>query len=219
MARYAAGVRFLRRSDRSPSTVSSDASDATAAQGLTDPGRTTGKGRPTPKRREAEARKRGPVAPPPRTQREASRLAKANRPTKEQRRAEATERRERMAAGDQRYLLPRDRGPVRAYVRDLVDSRPHLSGLFMPLALIVVASLVLPFPDAQRLLSLFCTVALATMVVEGIVLGIQVTRKARAKFPQEKVNALGLGWYAFTRASQLRRLRVPKPRVKRGATV
>jgi hypothetical protein len=124
-----------------------------------------------------------------------------------------------MAAGDQRYLLPRDRGPVRAYVRDLVDSRPHLSGLFMPLALIVVASLVLPFPDAQRLLSLFCTVALATMVVEGIVLGIQVSRKARAKFPQEKVNALGLGWYAFTRASQLRRLRVPKPRVKRGATV
>jgi hypothetical protein len=219
MARYAAGVRFLRRSDRSPSTVSSDASDATAAQGLTDPGRTTGKGRPTPKRREAEARKRGPVAPPPRTQREAARLAKANRPTKEQRRAEATERRERMAAGDQRYLLPRDRGPVRAYVRDLVDSRPHLSGLFMPLALIVVASLVLPFPDAQRLLSLFCTVALATMVVEGIVLGIQVSRKARAKFPQEKVNALGLGWYAFTPASQLRRLRVPKPRVKRGATV
>lgn len=218
MARYAAGVRFLRRSDPSPSTVSSDASDTTAAS-LTEPGRTAGKGRPTPKRREAEARKRGPVAPPPRTQREASRLAKANRPSKDQRRAEATERRERMAAGDQRYLLPRDRGPVRAYVRDLVDSRPHLSGLFMPLALIVVASLVLPFPDAQRLLSLFCTVALATMLVEGIVLGAQVSRKARAKFPEEKVNGLGLGWYAFTRASQLRRLRVPKPRVKRGATV
>jgi hypothetical protein len=211
-------VRFLRRST---STVSSDApeSDTTAAQSPTDSGRTAGKGRPTPKRREAEARKRGPVAPPPRTQREASRLAKANRPTKEQRRTDAAERRERMAAGDQRYLLPRDRGPVRAYVRDLVDSRPHLSGLFMPLAIIVVASLVLPFPDAQRLLSLFCTVALVTMLVEGIVLGAQVTRKARAKYPDEKINGLGTGWYAFTRASQLRRLRIPKPRVKRGATV
>jgi hypothetical protein len=211
-------VRFLRRST---STVSSDApaSDTTAAQSPTDSGRTAGKGRPTPKRREAEARKRGPVAPPPRTQREAARLAKANRPTKEQRRTDAAERRERMAAGDQRYLLPRDRGPVKAYVRDLVDSRPHLSGLFMPLAIIVVASLVLPFPDAQRLLSLFCTVALVTMLVEGIVLGAQVTRKARAKYPDEKINGLGLGWYAFTRASQLRRLRIPKPRVKRGATV
>jgi hypothetical protein len=210
-------VRFLRRSDSSASTDSAPA--AAPAQSPTEPARTAGKGRPTPKRREAEGRKRGPVAPPPRTQREASRLAKANRPSKDQRRAEAVVRRERMAAGDQRYVLPRDRGPVRAYARDLVDSRLHLSGLFMPLAIIVVASLVLPFPNAQRLLSLFCTVALLTMLVEGVVLGMQVTRKARAKFPDEKINGLGLGWYAFTRASQLRRLRIPKPRVQRGATV
>jgi hypothetical protein len=104
-------------------------------------------------------------------------------------------------------------------VRDLVDSRPHLSGLFMPLAIIVIASLVLPIPRAQQLLSLFCTVALVTMLVEGVVLGIQVARRARAKFPDEQINGLGLGWYAFTRASQLRRLRIPKPRVQRGATV
>lgn len=213
-------MRFLRRSDNAATTDSSDSPAAgAAAQAPTDPGRTAGKGRPTPKRRDAEARPRGPVAPPPRTQREASKLAKANRPTKEQRRADAVERRERMAAGDQRYLLPRDRGPVRAYVRDLVDSRAHLSGLFMPLAIIVVASLLLPFPQAQQMLSLFCTVALVTMLVEGIALGVQVTRKVRTKFPDEQANALGLGWYAFTRASQLRRLRVPKPRVKRGATV
>ena len=221
MARYAAGVRFLRRSG---SSVNSDKTDSPAAevdqaQAPTESGRTAGKGRPTPKRREAETRKRGPVPPPPRTQREASRLAKANRPNEEERRAEAVQRRERMAAGDQRYLLPRDRGPVRAYVRDLVDSRWHLSGLFMPLAIIVIASLLLPFPQAQQMLSLFCTVALLTMLVEGIMLGIQVTRKARAKFPEETVSGLGLGWYAFTRASQLRRLRVPKPRVRRGAVV
>ena len=218
-ARYAAGVRFLRRS---ASTVDTDSPDTTATPTqapATDPTRTAGKGRPTPKRREAEAKRRGPVAPPPRTQREASRLAKANRPDREQRRRESIERRERMAAGDQRYLLPRDRGPVRAYVRDLIDSRPHLSGLFMPLAVIVIASLVMPFPDAQRLLSLFCTFALVSMLGEGILIGVQTTRKARAKYPDEKINGLGTGWYAFTRASQLRRLRVPKPRVKRGATV
>jgi Protein of unknown function (DUF3043) len=221
VARYAAGVRFLRRSATPATTAGSGsaAPDDVASPAANETGRPTGKGRPTPKRREAEARKRGPVPPPPRTQREASRLAKANRPSKEQRRAEATLRRERMAAGDQRYLLPRDRGPVRAYVRDLVDSRPHLSGLFMPLAIIVIASLLLPFPRAQQLLSLFCTVALMTMLVEGITLGVQVTRRARARFPDEKINGLGMGWYAFTRASQLRRLRVPKPRVQRGATV
>jgi Protein of unknown function (DUF3043) len=217
-ARYAAGVRFLRRS-ADPATDSADAVATPAQVSPSEPGRTTGKGRPTPKRREAEAKRRGPVAPPPRTQREASRLAKANRPDRDQRRRDAAERRERMAAGDQRYLLPRDRGPVREYVRDLVDSRPHLSGMFMPLAIIVVASLLLPFPNAQRILSLFCTIALLTMLAEGILLGAQTTRKARARFPDEQISALGIGWYAFTRASQLRRLRVPKPRVERGATV
>ncbi len=183
--------------------------------------RVGGKGRATPKRREAETKRRGPAPPPPRTQREASKLAKANRPDKtvrrEQRRADAAERRERMAAGDEKFLMPRDRGPVKAHIRDLVDSRPHLMGLFMPLAIVVVLSLLVPIPEVQSYLSLFSLIALTTMIIEGIFLGMTITRKARVKFPGEKVGGLGTGWYAFTRASQLRRLRIPKPRVARGA--
>jgi hypothetical protein len=208
-------VRFLRRS---PTTVGAESTEVTA-KAPEDPARTVGKGRPTPKRREAEAKRRGPAPPPPRTQREAARLAKANRPDKNQRRRDAAERRERMAAGDQKFLMPRDRGPVKAYIRDVIDSRPHLMGLFMPLALIVVASLVLPAPAIQQYLSLFCLAALVTMIVEGIILGASITRQARKKFPDEKIGGLGSGWYAFTRASQLRRLRIPKPRVQRGAQV
>jgi hypothetical protein len=211
-------VRFLRRS--TPSKVGADSSES-AAPAPTDSEQsekhTVGKGRPTPKRRDAETRRRGPAAPPPRTQREAARLARANRPSKDQRRAEAAERRERMAAGDQRYLMPRDRGPVKAYVRDVIDSRPHIMGLFMPLALVVVLSLLVPVPAAQQYLSLFSLVALSTMIIEGIFLGASVTRKARERFPDEQIGALSTGWYAFTRASQLRRLRIPKPRVQRGA--
>jgi len=41
-------------------------------------GRTAGKGRPTPKRRDAQAQHRGPAAPPPRTRREARALARQN---------------------------------------------------------------------------------------------------------------------------------------------
>jgi hypothetical protein len=210
-------VRFLRRS--TPSKVGADSSESTAPtdSDQTDPSRPVGKGRPTPKRRDAERRRRGPAAPPPRTQREAARLAKANRPSKEERRRLADERRERMAAGDERYLMPRDRGPVKAYVRDVVDSRPHIMGLFMPLALIVVLSLLVPVPAAQQYLSLFSLIALSTMIIEGIFLGASITRKAREKFPDEQIGGLSTGWYAFTRASQLRRLRIPKPRVERGA--
>jgi hypothetical protein len=207
-------VRFLRRS--TPTTVGADQSEA-EAPGTAEAARAAGKGRPTPKRRDAEGRRRGPAAPPPRTQREASRLARANRPDKNQRREQAALRRERMAAGDERYLMPRDRGPVKGYVRDVIDSRPHLMGLFMPLALVVVLSLLVPAPAAQQYLSLFSLVALSTMIIEGVFLGASITRKARARFPDEHINALATGWYAFTRASQLRRLRIPKPRVQRGA--
>ncbi len=210
-------MRFLRRS--TPSKVGADSSESAAPteSEQVEPSRTTGKGRPTPKRRDAEGRRRGPAAPPPRTQREAARLAKANRPSKEQRRADAAERRERMAAGDDRFLMPRDRGPIKAYIRDVVDSRPHLMGLFMPLALVVVLSLLVQVPAVQQYLSLFSLVALSTMIIEGIFLGASITRKAREKFPDEQIGALSTGWYAFTRASQLRRLRIPKPRVQRGA--
>jgi hypothetical protein len=84
---------------------------------------------------------------------------------------------------------------------------------------VVLISVLLPIPAAQQYLSLFSLVALAVMVAEGVTLGIQTTRKARAKFPEENISGLGTGWYAFTRASQLRKLRVPKPKVQRGAQV
>jgi hypothetical protein len=213
-------VRFLRRSDEPSTTVTqADAKPSADADGVRVGGKSVGKGRPTPKRRDAEGRRRGPAPAPPRTQREASKLARQNRPNKDERRAQAAERRRRMDAGDDKVLLPRDRGPVKAYVRDVVDSRPHLMGLFMPLAVVVLISVLLPIPAAQQYLSLFSLVALAVMVAEGVTLGIQVTKKARAKFPQENISGLGTGWYAFTRASQLRKLRVPKPRVQRGAQV
>jgi hypothetical protein len=218
-------VRLLRRS--TPSTDDAAASGASAepvrVAGATagSTARTTaGKGRPTPKRREAEGRRRGPAPEPPRTQREAAKLARANRPDKEQRKQqrirETEQRRAGMARGDDRYLPVRDRGPVRAYVRDVVDSRPHLLGLFMPLALIVVLSVVVPVPAAQQYMSLFSLVMLMVMIAEGVYLGLTITRKVRAKFPNEQVSGLGIGWYSFTRASQPRRLRMPKPRVQRG---
>ncbi len=162
---------------------------------------------------------RSKPAPPPRTQREAAKYARQNAPTKEARREAAAARRKGMDAGDDRYLLPRDRGPVKAYIRDVVDSRPHIMGLFMPLAVLVLFSVVLPFPAIQQYLSLFSLIALLVMIGEGIYLGLTVTRKARAKFPEATIGTLGTGWYSFTRASQIRKFRVPKPRVARGASV
>ncbi|MFP5072797.1 DUF3043 domain-containing protein [Pseudonocardia nantongensis] len=215
-------MRFLRRSESSGSTDTVSAPETDGADAADERPRThttPGKGRATPRRRDAEGRRRGPAPAPPRTQREASKLARANRPSKDDRRAKAAERRRRMDAGDDRVLLPRDRGKVRAHVRDVVDSRPHVIGLFLPLAALVLVAALVQNPMLQQYITLFTFLMLAVMVVEGTMLGVQVLKKARAKFPEEEIKGLPTGWYAFSRATQPRKMRVPKPRVKRGADV
>ncbi|GAA1203126.1 DUF3043 domain-containing protein [Prauserella alba] len=219
-------MRFLRRGNAQKSE--SDAAETTVdvdGSGESDvpKGYTPGKGRPTPRRVEAEGKRRGPVAPPPTTTREAIRrnreLKKQNPVTKEDkeaRRVAARERREKMMAGDERYLLPRDRGPVKQYVRDLIDSRRNILGLFMPLAVLVFLSLLVPVVAIQQYATLVTTIFLLGMLVEGFINGRRVTKAARERFPNETIRGASLGWYAFVRASQLRRLRVPKPRLKAG---
>lgn len=157
------------------------------------------------------------MAPPPRTQREAIRRLRGSqtKQTKEERRAARLERRERMLSGDERYLLPRDRGPVRAYVRDLVDSRRQLMGMFMPLVGVVLVATFVPDPSVQGVVSLFSVAMLAVILVEALILGRYVNRKVRERFPDARTGA-GLGFYAFSRATMLRRLRSPRPRVGYG---
>jgi len=218
-------VRFPRRSNTQKPNDQKTDNQKTAEAGLetnrpdaarqSRPGGalSPGKGRPTPKRREAETRRRGPAAPPPRTQREALRRSRGS---KEERQAERAERRARILAGDDRYVLPRDRGPVRAYVRDLVDSRRHLMGLFAPIAVIVLVSVLARNVVIQYYVSLVTLVLLMVVIVEGLFLGRYVAQRVRQKFPNATDSALGLGWYAFTRATMLRRFRTPRPQVKYG---
>ncbi|MEU4802536.1 DUF3043 domain-containing protein [Actinosynnema sp. NPDC023587] len=209
-------MRFLRRNaDEAVPTAEETPAEVTSA----DPARTPAKGKPTPKRREAQNKRRGPVPPPPRTQREALKRMRGNKQSKEERRAASVERRQRMMAGEDKYLLPRDRGPVKAYIRDVVDSRRNLMGLFMPLAILVFVALLVPQPAVQQYATLLTTFMLLAMVVEGVVLGRVVAKRVRAKFPEDTTRGLSIGWYSFIRASQLRRLRVPKPRVTYGTKV
>lgn len=138
------------------------------------------------------------------------------RGNKEDRRAERAERRERMMSGDERFLLPRDRGPVRAYVRDLVDSRRHVMGLFMPMAAVVLLTVFVRDPLFQYWANLMLMALLATILVEAVFLGRQVNQRVRRKFPNTKDGGFGLALYAISRATYVRRLRMPRPRVGYG---
>ncbi|MHC9296860.1 DUF3043 domain-containing protein [Mycobacterium sp. LTG2003] len=190
---------------------------------------TAPKGRPTPKRNEA-AKRRGPVAPAPLTAAEARKRRKELRGpklSKEERKAERltrradmADRREKMMSGEEAYLLPRDKGPVRRYARDIVDSRRNVLGLFMPAALTMIFfMLALPAVQFQQILSYAMLVLVLVMVIDGFILGRKVNRMVDAKFPDNIESGWKLGFYASSRASQLRRMRAPRPMVNRGDKV
>jgi hypothetical protein len=201
-----------------------DADDEGAPEVQPQAGTTAPKGRPTPKRSESTKR-RGPVAPAPMTMGEARKRRKEMRRsmTKEERRAAKAksraamaQRRERMMAGEEAYLLPRDRGPVRRYVRDVVDARRNVLGLFMPAALFLFF-VMLGVP--QLFASPAMPLLMVLMVVDGVVLGRKVNRAVDAKFPGNTESGWRLGLYAAGRASQIRRMRAPRPQVERGAKI
>ena len=189
-------------------------------------GTTAPKGRPTPKRSE-RAKPRGPVAPAPMTASEARQRRKQSRSsmTKEERKAEKvarrvamTERREKMASGDEAYMLSRDQGPIRGYARDIVDSRRNVLGLFMPAAFFLLF-IMLAAPRLQLYMSPLMLLITIAMMVDGLLLARKVNKCVDAKFPDNTETSFKLGMYAVSRATQLRRSRVPRPRVQRGAKV
>jgi hypothetical protein len=189
-------------------------------------GTTAPKGKPTPKRTES-VKRRGPVAPAPMTSSEARKRRKEMRSTltKEERQAEKTQRRtamnqrrERMMSGEEAYLLPRDQGPVKRYARDIVDSRRNVLGLFMPAALGLIF-VMLAVPQVQLFISPAMLLLMAVMALDGVLLGRKVNKAVNAKFPDNTEGGFKLGMYAAGRASQIRRMRAPRPQVDRGAKV
>ena len=167
----------------------------------------SGKGRATPTRREREAANLRPLVS---NDRKAA--AKASR-------AKMAEAREKarigMAAGEEKYLPVRDKGPQRRWIRDYVDARFSVGEVLIPVMFLVI---VLTFINDERVqligifgLWLFFLVA----VIDGVILGLIVNRRLAARFGADKLQR-GNRWYAAMRAMQLRIMRLPKPQVKRG---
>ena len=192
--------------------------------------KTDPKGRPTPKRDAAARRgaRRGPIAPAPKTASEARARRKSlagpklsreeRRDQRVTNRARMTDRRERMMAGEEGYLLPRDQGPIRRYIRDVVDSRRNLLGLFMPSALALLF-ISMGVPQLQLYMSPVMLGLMLVMGVDAFLLGRKVNKAVDAKFPTNTESHWKLGMYAAGRASQMRRMRAPRPQVQRGASV
>jgi DUF3043 family protein len=166
------------------------------------------KGRPTPKRSVAEAKRRQPItgsrAPAaPRTPEDKAK-ARANRTTKY----------EAMKRGEAWALNPRDRGPTRALARDFVDSKRRISEYYMYVLVVLLAAVFLRNSKTQEIISPLVLVLVVVILIDAFLIRRSLTRLIAERLPGE--SAKGLTLYAVMRALQIRRFRVPAPRVQPG---
>lgn len=169
---------------------------------------TEGKGRPTPKRKDA-VRKVSSLAPV--VTKDQKRAAKL------QARADRGAARAAYLRGDESALPLRDRGASRKYVRNLVDSRRSTGEYFLPIIFVVLVLTLIPLPAVQIGAIALMYAMLLVAVVDGIFLAKKIKRSVAVKFPGTPTK--GLGMYAWLRSTQMRRLRAPHPQVKIGDKV
>jgi hypothetical protein len=184
---------------KTPAPASNDAPVEPAVIG-------SGKGRATPSRAEQEAARKRP-------------LVADTKEAKQRARGELQAAREKaragMAAGEERYLPVRDKGPQRRFARDFVDAGFHLGEGVMPFMVLVIVATLIPVAAMQTWSFLALWAYIILVIIDMVITSVRVKRAARAKFGESRLEK-GLGFYAAMRTVQMRFMRLPKPQVKRG---
>ena len=165
------------------------------------------KGRPTPSRKEAEeARKKAMKTPM--TRKEQVKRERAARAQIRERQQDA------LKSGDEKYLPLRDRGPVRRFTRDYIDRRRLVAEYLLPILVLAFIVTTLPPPWAGVGVLVWVGTTLLTIVDEFILVR-RLKKELARRFPDESKKGITL--YVLLRSTQMRRWRLPKPQIDRGA--
>ena len=166
------------------------------------------KGRPTPKRSEAERKRRQPIT--------GSRASAAPRTPEDKAKAktERARRYDAMKAGEAWALNPRDRGPARALARDYIDSKRRVSEYYMYILVVLLAAIFVRSKVAQTYISPLVLVLVVVILIDAQLIRYRLRKLVAERLPGESTR--GLTMYAVMRALQIRRFRVPAPRVRPG---
>ena len=158
-----------------------------------------GKGRPTPKRKQAEESKAA----------------------RERIRAKENEEYRAMRSGDTQHMPKAERLPWRVYIRDYVDARFNIGEFFVPSVIVLLAASMLvstmwPWLSAPLMVVMYGY--LLVVLIDVAVMWRKLKKQLIAKFGESSVaRGSRSGSYAWMRAAQMRRWRLPKPRYpKRG---
>lgn len=164
----------------------------------------TGKGRPTPKRRDAEQARKA-RAKPPRNRREAMQVQRARS------KADRAKMQQAMSSGDDRYLPARDKGPQRRFIRDYIDSRRTLAEFLLPIFLVIFVLIMVPNPTVISAATMLWLIVMVITPIDLFMVNRRLKAELRTKFPNESYK--GATTYALMRSTQIRKLRMPKPQV------
>ncbi|MGW3109440.1 DUF3043 domain-containing protein [Streptomyces sp. NPDC001100] len=166
------------------------------------------KGRPTPKRSEAQTQRRS-VANTTLTRKDASKRQR------DERRVQLEKQRQALSGrGNERDLPLRDRGPIRKFARDYIDSRFNVAEFFLPMAVVILVLSVVQVPALQNIALLLWLVIIILILVDTFLNVFRIRKQLAERFPGQDTK--GTVWYSLMRSLQMRRLRLPKPQVKRG---
>lgn len=194
---------FGRKTQDEGATVTAD--EATTAHETRG---TSAKNRPTPTRREREAAQRRPLV---------GGTQQVTAEQKAKQREARRQAREGMLAGDEKYLGARDRGPLKRYLRDSVDTRRNIGEILLPLMIVILAMSLINAPWARVGLFVGAYGLILFGVLDTYLLWRRVKRRATEAFGEEPPK--GSASYVILRAFQMRGSRVPRPRIKRGEPV
>lgn len=172
------------------------------------PGR---KGQATPSRKQAEAANQRPLV--------AGRTPGMGK-TKAERQA-LNERRNReyeaMKTGDISKFPEHEAGPARAWVRDYIDARINPGEYFLVVSMVFVVGILLAQQYAMVALIMIVSLYLYVLwiLLDTLILQRKIKKALAERFSAKQIPNR-IGFYAFLRALQIRRSRLPKPMVKRG---
>jgi hypothetical protein len=166
----------------------------------------------TPKRTSVQ-RRRG-SEPAPANRREAYKQMRARQ------REERAEASAGMRNGEEKFLLARDRGPERALVRAIVDSRRTVGTWFFAGAIIVLIGSSRSMPIVVQVASNVIWAVLALgVIVDSMLIARKIKKLVTARFPKTEQKMGSLYFYGIMRGLTFRRMRVPKARVELGDAI
>ncbi|MGB9034590.1 hypothetical protein BLJ79_12375 [Arthrobacter sp. UCD-GKA] len=166
-----------------------------------------GKNAPTPKRSVQQAQNQRPLVP---TDRKLARAAE---------RAQRLEAQNRMRlaneTGDERFMAARDQGPQKRFARDFVDRRFMVGEylMFAVFAFLIVSLSLSKFPQVTVYVTFALWILVGLVAIDSFIMTRMLKKALVARFGSVE---RGVMYYAVMRGMQFRKLRLPKPQVRRG---